>query len=400
MNFSNFYSEYFKYWQLDPEIVFLNHGSFGACPAKILEHQQTFHQQMEQEPVAFVIRELDGLIEKSRQSLADFIGTKPDNLAFVHNVTYGVNTVLKSYPWNVGDEVVISNHIYGACRIALNYIAERYHLKIQEVEIPFPGTTNADITERIVSAVSDSTRMLFIDHITSPTGLLFPIEDIIKALQNKAVDIFIDGAHAPGAVKLDIDSLNVAFYTGNCHKWMCSPKGCGFLYVRQDRQNWIHPLSHSHFSGPARPFHERFHWGGTIDPTPALCLPMLIKFIEDIIPGGWSGMQEYNHQLTIKARKALCDTLEISLPCPDAMITTLAAIPYGISKGSINPGFNEIDELQEKLYKKHHIEVPVYTWPDKRTRIIRPSGQVYNSINQYASLAEILMSEFKQVKLT
>lgn len=386
-------SYYAELWSLNPEILFLNHGSFGACPKAILQKQQEYSERFETEPVHFVLRELDGLLLKSKEALATFIGANAANLALVHNVTTAVNTVFKSYSWKEGDEVVITNHIYGACRIALHYVAERYKLRIHEVNIPFPLASSAEVTERICLAVSDKTRMLFIDHITSPTALRFPVEDLLKTLQNKPVDIFIDGAHAPGAIDLDLESLNVAFYTGNCHKWMCAPKGVGFLYVRPDKQDDIHPLSHSHFSGPGRSFSDRFHWGGTLDPTAMLCLQDVVGFIENTIDGGWNGMRNHNKNLALEARKIICETLKIPLPCPDDMITTMAAIPIGESKGNYKPGYNEIDELQQRLFENHRIEVPVYTWPDKRTRIVRPSGQIYNEREHYVKLAEILKTE-------
>lgn len=264
------------------------------------------------------------------------------------------------------------------------------------MNIPFPLTSSEDVTERICDAVSEQTRMLFIDHITSPTGLKFPVEEIITALQNKPVDIFIDGAHAPGAIDLDIESLNVAFYTGNCHKWMCAPKGAGFLYVRPDKQDDIHPLSHSHFSGPGRSFSDRFHWGGTLDPTAMLCIPDVLEFIGKNIEGGWKGMMIHNHKLALNARNSICTTLEIPFPAPDDMLTTMAAIPIGLSSGRYSHGFNETDELQQMLFVNHRIEVPVYTWPDKRNRIVRPSGQIYNTREHYIKLAEILKPEISR----
>ena len=377
-------------WILDPETVFLNHGSFGACPLPILNKQQAYREQFEKQPVAFVVRELDPLISLAKESLAAFIIANREDLALVPNVTHGVNAVLKSLPFSPGDEVVITNHIYGACRVALNYQAKKIGLVIREVNVPFPGYSDEEFLHLILAAISPKTKLVFVDHITSPTGIRFPVETLVFELNTRNIDCFIDGAHAPGAIPLDLNTLNAAYYTGNCHKWMCAPKGVGFLHVRKDKQDLVHPLAHSHFSGPDRSFEDRFHWSGTADPTAALCLPEVIDLMGKLLTGGWPALMESNHQKIVEARHLICDAFNIPLPCPDDSITTLAAIPFGLSQGTFQAGYNEINELQERLYNQFHIEVPVFTWPDTNRRIIRPAAQLYNSLDQYLFLIESL----------
>jgi isopenicillin-N epimerase len=379
-------------WSLNKTIDFLNHGSFGACPTAILAKQQEYRQMMEAEPVAFMIRELDAMLWNSKTALADFVHCQPVDLALVTNATHGANTVLKSIDFKLGDEILTTNHIYNACRITIDFVARQKHLLVKEIPVPFPIESAGEITEIILKQVTNKTKLVFIDHITSPTALIFPVKEIVTALNEKGVDCFVDGAHAPGGIPLNLTEIGAAYYTGNCHKWLCAPKSIAFLHVRKDKQADIHPLAHSHFSGPGRSFVDRFHWSGTLDPTAALCIPDVIRYFEDQLTGGWKEMQQHNHSLILKARKYLCDCLNIPLPCPDDMISTFAAIPYGQSTGSDLSRYNAIDELQDYLFTEHHIEIPVFIWPDNSRRIIRPSAQLYNDFSQYVRLADAILN--------
>src|SRR5690606_20102303 len=217
----------------------------------------------------------EGHLDASRAELASFVGVAPGDLVFIPNATTAVNSVFRSLTFGHGDEILATNHVYNACRNAIDYVAERSGAKVVSVPVPFPRASTEEVLPTVLSAVTKRTRIALIDHVTSPTGLVLPIEPIIEELHKRDVDVFIDGAHAPGMLPLHIERLGVAYYTGNCHKWICAPKGAGFLYVRSDRQERIRPLVISHGASSQRRDRSRFQiefdWTGTVDVTPQLC---------------------------------------------------------------------------------------------------------------------------------
>lgn len=267
-------------WSLDPTVTFLNHGSFGACPIAILEKQQVLRSKLEAEPLQFFGVELEDLLDTARQALANFVGAEVASLAFVPNATTGVNTVLRSLclpisgftPLQAGDELLTTNHEYNASRNALNFVAQCVGATVVVAEVPFPIDSSEQAISAILDKVSAKTRLVLLDHITSQTSLVFPLKPLINELNQRNIDVLVDGAHAPGMIPLNLAELGVAYYTGNCHKWLCSPKGAAFLYVREDKQFMIRPLVISHGANSPRPDRSRFHlefdWTGTTDPTP------------------------------------------------------------------------------------------------------------------------------------
>ena len=384
-------------WKLDSTVVFLNHGSFGACPLAVLTYQQQIRDQLESQPVKFMAKDLPALLDRSREDLASFVGAKSDNIAFVSNATQGVNTVMKALQLGPNDEILMGSQEYDASRNSAEYSAHRVGAKIIEVPIPFPIENEDQIVERLLSGITPKTRLLLVDHVTSPTGLIFPVKRLINEFAHKGIDVLVDGAHAPGMVELNLESLGAAYYTGNCHKWMCAPKGSAFLYVRPDKQSELHPLSISHGysyvinDGDKSRFRAEFDWTGTIDPSPWICVSEAIKYIGGLLPGGWQEVRLTNRELACMGRKVICDALEIDPPVPDSMLGSLASIllPYPPSSGLRPP---EIDPLKEALMDKYRIEVPVYSWPGINSKILRISAQLYNSIDQYRYLGEALKS--------
>ncbi|MEG4969707.1 aminotransferase class V-fold PLP-dependent enzyme [Microcoleus sp. B6-A1] len=383
-----------QYWLLDRNITFLNHGSFGACPIPVLEAQTIFREQLEREPLRFLLREFEPLLDNARNQLAAFIGAADEDLAFVPNATTGVNAVLRSLCFSPGDELLTTNQEYNACRNTLNFVAERTGAKVIVAEVPFPIESSDQIIEAIIKCVSPQTKLALLDHVVSQTGLIFPIKQLVGELANRGVDVLVDGAHAPGMVALNLDEIGAAYYTGNCHKWLCAPKGAGFLYVRRDKQDAIRPTTISHGANSPRAdksrFQLEFDWMGTVDPSPYLCVPVAIDFMGSLLSGGWPELRAKNHALALAGRKILADKLDLPLPCPDEMVGSMAVVPLADSQSDV-VAQGGIPPLQEALWETFKIEVPVIPWPDASKQLVRISAQLYNTLPQYQYLAKALV---------
>jgi isopenicillin-N epimerase len=392
------YSSHASHWGLDPAIHFLNHGSFGACPRAVLAEQDRWRTRMERQPVQFLARDLETLLDEARAPLAAFLGAQPADVAWVANATAGVNAVLRSLSFASGDELIATDHCYNACRNTLDFVAARTGARVIVAAIPFPLADAGQAVDAILARVGPRTRLALLDHVTSPTGLVLPIERLVRALADRGVDVLVDGAHAPGMLELDIARLGAAYYTGNCHKWLCAPKGAGFLYVRPDRQPDVHPIAISHGANSPRRDRSRFllefDWAGTADPSPMLCVPAALRFMESLLPGGWPALRARNCALALEARARLCDALEIPAPCPDAMIGSLVAVPLPAGSGEAPSSPLYADPLQQTLLERWSIEVPIVPWPAPPARLVRVSAQIYNAMSQYELLASALRALF------
>ncbi|MCK4410106.1 MAG: aminotransferase class V-fold PLP-dependent enzyme [Candidatus Eisenbacteria sp.] len=387
-------SEFARHWSLDPHVAFLNHGSFGACPIPVLEAQTRLRDRLERGPVQFLLRELDELATSARAETAAFVGVDPDDLVFVANATTGVNTILRSLNFEPGDELLTTSHEYNACRNAMDFVAGRSGARVIAVDVPFPVGSPDEIMELLLDGASDRTRLAVVDHITSLTGIVMPIKRIVRAFAERGIETLVDGAHGPGMLPLDITDIRPAFYTGNCHKWLCTPKGAALLYVRRDLQPSIRPLTLSHGANSRRTdvsrFQLEFGWTGTDDPTPYLCIPESIRFMGSLLPGGWSELMERNRDLALRARALLCEAVSVAPACPDEMIGTLASVPLSEGTYHFTTTALEFDELNTVLREEYGFEVPVLAYPPGPASIIRVAAQVYNSIEQYAALADTL----------
>jgi isopenicillin-N epimerase len=386
------------FWQLDPAVTFLNHGSFGSCPQPVLNFQRAIQDRLERQPVRFLVDEVEPLWDDARRVLAEFVGADTDDLVFVPNATTGVNTVLRSLEFKPGDEVLVTDHVYNACRCALEFVLARVGGRMVHVNIPFPLTSSQRVVDNVLAGVTERTRLVMLDHVTSSTGLVFPLEKIIPALTARGIETLIDGAHAPGMIPLHLKKLGATYYTGNCHKWLCSPKGAALLYVQRDRQAQIRPLVISHGANSPRD-HSRFllefSWTGTGDFSPWLSVPESLRVIGELLPGGWPAVMQRNRALALAARDVLCAALNIPPPCPDDMIGTLAAVPLpDMTTADIAGISNGLDPLRGKLLREHGIEVPVFPWPAPPKRWLRVSAQLYNSLPQYQKLAGVLQEMF------
>jgi isopenicillin-N epimerase len=391
-------SSFARHWDLDPGIVFLNHGSFGACPREVLAEQQRLRAQIEAEPVRFLHRELETRLDAVRAALAQFVGAEPDDLALLPNATTGVNTVLRSLPFAPGDELLVTDHEYNACRNVLDFVAARHGARVVVVPIPFPIDGPQVVVDRVLAAANERTRLLLIDHVTSPTGLVMPVAELVATLHARGIDTLVDGAHAPGMLPLDLRALGAAYYTGNCHKWLCTPKGAALLHVRADRQQLVRPLVLSHGANSNRRDRSRFRlefdWTGTDDPTPFLCIPAAMRFLAGLLPGGIEALQQHNHELAVAGRELLCRTLGIAPPAPPSMLGSLAAVPLPPG-GDALVGPLGLDPLQHALFERHRIEVPVMRWASPKLRLLRISPQVYQTHEQHEYLAAAVAAELR-----
>lgn len=379
-------------WRLDPHSPYLNHGSFGACPRAILDRQRLLQDRLENQPVTFFVRDYVPFLDAVRAALASFLGGQPANLAFIPNATAGVNAVLRSLEFKRGEQILVTDHAYNACRNAVDYAAARAGAEVVVARLPFPIPGPEVARQRILDAVTSKTRLAMLDHVSSPTGIVLPIQSLVRELDQGGIDTLVDGAHAPGMVPVRLDALGAAYYTGNCHKWLCAPKGAGFLYVRPNRQDRIRPLAISHGANSPRRDRSRFllefDWTGTSDVTPWLCLPAAIEFMSGRLPGGWPEVMERNRALALAARRLLAQAIGVALPCPDSMIGSIASIPLPADGQPAVPLLT-IDPLQEQLFSKFQIEIPVMPNPSGG-RLLRISCQLYNSLPQYRQLASAL----------
>jgi isopenicillin-N epimerase len=383
-----------KHWMLDPSITFLNHGSFGACPRDVLARQREYIERMEAEPLKFLARDLEPLLDQAREELARFVGAKPADVVFVPNATSGVNAVLRSLKFQPGDELLTTSHAYNACKNALEFVAELHGANVVVATIPFPIQHAGQVTEAVLNAVTPRTRLFLLDHITSPTAMILPAQELVQALAQRGIDTLVDGAHAPGMIPLDITRIGAAYYAGNLHKWTCAPKGAGFLFVRGDKQKFIRPLAISHGANSRRTDRSRFHlefdWTGTVDFSPYLCIPHAIRTLAAMVEGGWPRIMQHNKELALEARGMLCDAFNIQPLCPADMLGSIAAVDLPTREGDKPVLSQSQNPLQDALLFKHNIEVPLMPWP---SRILRVSAQLYNDRSDYEKLVRALKEE-------
>jgi isopenicillin-N epimerase len=386
-------SSFRRHWSLARNVVYLNHGSFGACPKPVLRLQVELRQKMEAEPVQFLWRNYEALLEPARLAVAKFIGARPRDLVFTTNATAGVNAIARSLNLRRGDILLTTNLDYNACRNVLVESARRAGADVHVVRVPFPLDRPDQILQVILNAVRPRTRLAMIDHVSSHSALVFPITAIVRALEERGVEILVDGAHAPGMVPLNLNKLRPTYYTGNLHKWIGAPKGSGFLWVREEKQKEIHPAVISHGHNTPRPgyspFQDRFDWAGTFDPTAWLCAGAAIEWMERLLPGGWPALRERNHQLAINARRRLCQRLGLAPPCPDSLLGAMATIALP-NRFQGRPRSGKIDCEQLDLYDQFGIEVPLVRFGEPERRWFRISAQIYNTPEEYDFLAEAI----------
>jgi isopenicillin-N epimerase len=371
-------------WSLDPNVTYLNHGSFGACPSAVLEAQTALRSEMEREPVDFLVANLPARLEAARDTLSTFLGAEPRDLVFVPNATAGVNAVLRSLTFATGDEILLTSHTYAACRKAVDFVTLRCGARVVVASLPFPCRDEEEIVAAVLGGVSPRTRLALLDHVTSPTALVLPIARLVSELKQRGVDTLVDGAHAPGMVPLGLSGLDAAYYTGNAHKWLCAPKGAAFLHVRRDRQAGLHPnvISHGYTAG----LHAEFDWTGTFDPTPWLCIPHALRYIAGLLPGAWPQVMAANRALALQARALLLAVCAGDAPCPESMIGSMASIPLPTPAAGSPAGRLDSRGLHA-WFRERGVETWLYADP---LPLLRVSAQLYNHLDQFERLARLL----------
>ncbi len=367
-----------NHWLLEPDIAYLNHGSFGATPKAILNEQRRLQTQMEREPVQFMLRKVPELLWASQMALADFIGAQPEDVVLMDNATTAVNTVFSNIDFQPGDEILFVNQVYGACRKTAELYAQRAGAMCREIVLPTCVTDAQQIVDLLIEAWTPRVRLLLIDHICSPTGWVLPIESVVRTYESNGTAVLVDGAHALGQMPLDLDALGASYYVANAHKWLCTPKGSAMLHVRRDRQIGFRPLVLSHWvdwenpTSEARysPFQMAFAWTGTRDVSASLTIPFALKWMSGLHPDGWSGLMSENTDRSQRWRRTLSDEFIQPLLCPDSMVGHMACLflPESIvvSKDVNIPIGQRLSPLWAQLYSEYGIEVVVFPVEDRQ----------------------------------
>jgi isopenicillin-N epimerase len=373
-----------EFWSLDPSVTFLNHGSYGATPRYVQAAQTQWRAQMEAEPVRFMQDELPPAYDAACNTLAKFVGAARDNLVLVENATAGANAVLQSIDWQPGDKVVIANHGYPALKNTLRYLAGRYQLQVVEANVPWPIKDAGEVVHAYLAAIAGGARLLVVDHIFSPLAIETPLAEIAAACRAHDVKLLVDGAHSPVLLPLDIESLfasGVDWYVGNCHKWLCAPKGAAFLAAAPHGQAGLHPTVISNYYGEG--FQREFAWCGTGDFSAKLSVPAAIEFVEAL---GVVRCREHLRGLARDAAQMICDAWGVVLPAPLSMCHSMVTIPLPIDEVASAEG---VARWRLKLLNEHGIEAPIH--PINGKLHVRISAQVYNEMSDYEKLARVFV---------
>jgi isopenicillin-N epimerase len=341
---------------LDPEVAFLNHGSFGACPRPVFERYQAWQRELELEPIDFFGRRAPDLLAAARAALADYLGCTATDVAFVQNATTGVNLAARSLDLDPGDEVLATDLEYGACDLAWEWVCRRTGARYVRAAIPLPLDDPRTLVDALFAAASERTRILYVSHVTSETGLVLPLEEILARARELGLVAIVDGAHAPAQVPVNLARLGADFYAGNAHKWLCAPKGAGFLHVRSEHQERVDGAVVSWGYSPGATFVDRIERQGTRDPAAWLAVPDAIRFQAE---RDWDGVRERCRRLTLDARGELCDLLGTEPLAPEAMVAQLATVRLPHAAG----------DLAERLFARHRVEIPVSGTEDDLLRL-------------------------------
>lgn len=366
-------------WLLDPDATFLNHGSFGATPKVVLAEQDRWRERLERQPTTFMSFEVDGATRHAAEVLARFVKAEGEDLVFIENATAGCNAVLNSFAFAAGDEILLTNHGYAAVRKAAEHVAGRTGARVVEAQVPFPIADEKQVVDAVASRLSSKTRFVILDHITSPTAIIFPVRALTALCRAAGAAVLVDGAHAPGMLPLDVPAIDADWYVGNCHKWLMAPKGAGFLWTSRARQKETHPLVISH--GYRKGYTAEFDWIGTRDPSGWLSVPAAIDFHMRL---GGMALQDRNMALARAAATGLAAHWRSERGAPDALTGSMAAIRLPIA-GEATP--ERCVELRKWLFKTYRIELAMTAFAGALWA--RISAQAYNESADYQRLADV-----------
>ena len=374
-----------RHWLLEEGMTFLNHGSFGATPRCVLREQDRWRLRLERQPLRFMIDELRPGLRAAADQLATLLGAHGDDLAFVENATTGVNAVLRSLCFDEGDEILTTSHVYGAVDKTIEFVCRRSGAVAVHAAIPFPIADPSEALDCIELAFTDRTRLLVVDHITSPTALILPVAELISRCRARNIPVLVDGAHGPGMIDLDLHQLGPDWYVGNCHKWLCAPKGCAFLWANpaseRSRQD-IHPTVISHFLDEDWP--AEFDFTGTRDSSAWLAVGEAVRFHQSL---GGAELRERNHALALQGAELLRSSLDLPRLAPDSMLAAIVTLPW---PGELRGGVEDAWARRRALWDAHRIEVAVFPFAERL--FLRISAQAYNEIGDYQHLAEALLN--------
>lgn len=364
---------------LDPDFLTVNHGSFGAAPRVVLDAQAEWRRRLEAQPTWFMQRILPLALRRAASALGEFVGARGEDIAFVDNATTGCAAVLFSLDFAAGDEILMPNHGYGAVRNTVRHIAARTGAVLIEAELPFPDPAADAIVDAIGARIGPRTKLVILDHITSPSALILPLERLIARCREAGVKVLIDGAHGPGQVTLDLSALAADWYVGNCHKWLMAPKGCAFLWARPDRQQNLHPVIISH--GYGKGYLAEFDWTGTRDPSPWLAVEAAIAFHRGL---GGPQLMARNNALAREGAKLLVERLGTRTGAAPAFYAAMQSVELPLD----GPGTPERAlALRARLLDEFRCDAPLHCLSGKVW--LRLSAQAYNSIEDYEALAEV-----------
>jgi len=379
-----------EYFLLDPAVVFLNHGSFGAAPRPVMQAYQNWQLRLERQPVLFLGRELDGLLRESRAALGRYLNVDAEDLVYIPNATYGVNIVARCLQLNADDEILTSDHEYGACDYAWDFVCSKTGAKYVHQMIPLPAASEPEIVEQLWSGVTPRTKVIYLSHITSSTALRFPIEEICRRARAAGILSVIDAAHSPGQISVDLGALNADIVFGNCHKWLLNVKGSAFLYVRHELQYLIVPLivSWGYRPTPETTTGSRFidllQWTGTRDPSAALTVPTALQFLAD---HDWENVRRRCRAFLRQAIERICELTQLPplYPLDSEFYSQMGIAPLPPSNLTV---------LKSRLYDEFQIEVPLTAWHDRQ--FIRISVQAYNAQKDIDALLTALQTLLPQ----
>jgi len=372
----------------------LNNGSYGLTPMVVRDAQIELQRRLEEDPVRFFKSDLERYNDDTRRAIAAFTRTNASDIALVPNGTFAVATVLNNLELTPGDEILVTDHEYMATFNELGKVCRATGARVVVAKVPFPSVTPELVIESVVGEMTERTRVVMVSHITSASALILPVEEIVAAAKERGIETFLDGAHTPGQVDLDIGALDPTWYAASCHKWLACPKGTGFIYTSPNRQRGFKPMVLSCRVHETRDERDAylcdFDYTGTNDYTGNLVIPVAIEHMGAQMPGGWAALRQRNHDMIVAGAQVVCNAIGVEQSVPESMIGSMVSIPL--------PGKCEESDLLgeglwDRLYLNHGLQVPVWDLPGVCDRMMRVSAQLFNTTEDFERLGDALRAE-------